>query len=45
MILDIAVIKGDGVGPEMLEPTLEVLKVISEKFNHQLELYPVVALG
>lgn len=45
MILNIAVINGDGVGPEMMGPTIEVLKVISKKFEHQLNLYPVIASG
>lgn len=45
MFLDIAVIKGDGVGTEMMEPTLEVLKAVSHKFGHQLAVKTVLASG
>ncbi|SCP98152.1 3-isopropylmalate dehydrogenase [Anaerobium acetethylicum] len=45
MILNIAVIKGDGVGPEMMESALEILKSVCRQFEHQLNLYPVMASG
>lgn len=45
MILNIAIIKGDGVGPEMMEPTLKVVRVISRQFGHQLNLQQVLASG
>ncbi len=31
----IAVLSGDGIGPEVMTEALKVLKVIEEKFNHQ----------
>ncbi|MBX7490479.1 3-isopropylmalate dehydrogenase [Helicobacter turcicus] len=33
----IAVIKGDGIGPEIINEALKILKVIAEKFNFNLE--------
>ncbi len=34
----IAVIKGDGIGVEIVDQTLRVLKTIEEKYNHQFAL-------
>jgi len=31
---DIAVIPGDGIGPEVTNMTCEVLEVIAQKFSH-----------
>jgi len=45
MILDVAVISGDGVGPEMMAPTVAVLEAVCRKFGHQVNLYPVLACG
>ena len=36
MTLNIAVLPGDGVGPEVIAQALKVMKVISIKFNHDL---------
>lgn len=36
MTLNIAVLPGDGVGPEVIAQALKVMKVISIKFNHNL---------
>ena len=33
----IAVLKGDGIGPEIVNESLKVLKKIGEKFNHEFE--------
>ena len=33
----IAVIKGDGIGPEVVSQTMKVLDVVAEKYNHQFE--------
>jgi len=33
---NIAVLKGDGVGPEIVDATLTVLRVVEQKFNHRL---------
>ncbi|MDD4729742.1 MAG: 3-isopropylmalate dehydrogenase, partial [Dysgonamonadaceae bacterium] len=37
MKLKIAVLPGDGIGPEITEQALDVTKAICEKFNHTLE--------
>lgn len=34
----IAVLPGDGVGPEVINVTLKVIKVIEKKFNHQFKI-------
>ena len=31
----IAVLKGDGIGPEIVDVTVKVLEKIGEKFNHK----------
>lgn len=41
----IAVIKGDGIGPEIIEESLKVLKKIEDKFGHTFELTYVDAGG
>ena len=33
----IAVLKGDGIGPEIVNESLKVLKKIGEKYNHEFE--------
>ncbi len=43
MKLEAAVIKGDGVGPEMMEGALLVLKAVCRRFGHTLKPYPVEA--
>ena len=45
MIVNLAVIPGDGVGPEMTQPALEVLKAVCAKYNHKLEIHMVLAGG
>jgi len=40
----IAVIKGDGIGPEIVTETLKVLDAVANKFNHSFE-YRHVLLG
>lgn len=45
MNLDVAVIKGDGVGPEMMKPALEALKEVCSLYGHRLNLQQVVASG
>ena len=37
MIKKIAVLKGDGIGPEVTNQSLKVLEGIAEKFNHKFE--------
>ena len=45
MKIEAAVIKGDGVGPEMMDGAVLVLKKICRVFGHELHLHPVVACG
>lgn len=45
MKLDVAVIKGDGVGSEMMEPAIKVLQAVCHKFGHKLCIYPAAACG
>ena len=40
----VAVIKGDGIGPEIVEAGIKVLDKIAEKYNHQFE-YEEVFMG
>lgn len=37
MKLNIAVLSGDGIGPEVTTQSIKVLNAIAEKFNHQFE--------
>lgn len=41
----IAVIKGDGIGPEIVEQAVHVLKKIEQKYNHEFSLNYVDAGG
>ncbi|SDY25618.1 3-isopropylmalate dehydrogenase [Eubacterium barkeri] len=41
----IAVIKGDGIGPEIVDASTKVLGVIGEKYGHQFDLTNVLAGG
>ncbi len=34
----IAVLPGDGVGPEVIEAAIKVIEIIEKKFNHQFEI-------
>jgi 3-isopropylmalate dehydrogenase len=45
MKYNIAVIPGDGIGPEVVEETIKVLKVIGDKFGHRFEYEYVLAGG
>ena len=45
MKCNIAVIPGDGIGPEVVEETIKVLKVIGDKFGHRFEYEYVLAGG
>ena len=38
MIKTIAILPGDGIGPEVMSQAIRVLKKIEEKFNHQFKL-------
>lgn len=41
----IAVIKGDGIGPEIVEASIKVLDKIGEKYNHTFDYTEVLAGG
>jgi 3-isopropylmalate dehydrogenase len=41
----IAVIKGDGIGPEITDEAIKVLNVIGEKYGHTFEFQEVLAGG
>lgn len=45
MKLEVAVIKGDGVGPEMMNQAIGVLQAVCKQFDHELCVYPVAACG
>jgi 3-isopropylmalate dehydrogenase len=36
MKLNIAVLPGDGIGPEIMEQALKVVRIVCEKYNHEL---------
>ena len=39
MNFNIAVLKGDGIGPEIVNEAIKSLNAIGKKFNHQLPKY------
>lgn len=41
----IAVIKGDGIGPEIVDEAIKVLNKVGEKFNHKFEYTEALAGG
>lgn len=45
MIYRLAVIKGDGIGPEVVDCAIEVLNAIGKKYNHTFEYQEVLAGG
>ena len=45
MNYNIAVIRGDGIGPEVVNETIRVLDKIGEKFGHTFNYTPVLAGG
>lgn len=45
MKYNIAVIRGDGIGPEIVDQTLRVLDKIGEKFNHEFNYEYLLAGG
>lgn len=42
---NLAVIKGDGIGPEIVDEALKVLEVIGEKYDHKFKFTEVAAGG
>ncbi|HBH13637.1 MAG: 3-isopropylmalate dehydrogenase [Clostridiales bacterium 38_11] len=45
MTFNIALIKGDGIGPEIMNETVRVLYAVGEKFGHSFEIKEVLAGG
>jgi 3-isopropylmalate dehydrogenase len=39
MLLDITVLPGDGIGPEVTDQAVLVLQAVADHFNHQLQLH------
>ena len=44
MTYQITVIKGDGIGPEIVDETIKVLDAVGEKYGHQFN-YERVLMG
>src|SRR5277367_3268815 len=38
MLLNLTILPGDGIGPEVTDQAIEVLKAVAEAFNHKLQL-------
>ncbi len=45
MNFNITLIKGDGIGPEIIDEAVKVLNKISEKYNHTFNFNEVLAGG
>jgi 3-isopropylmalate dehydrogenase len=45
VVYKIAVIEGDGIGPEVVAEAIKVLNVVGEKFNHEFNFTKVMAGG
>ncbi len=45
MEFNIAVVKGDGIGPEVVESAIEILDIIGKKYNHNFNFKEVLAGG
>ena len=47
MKLKIAVLPGDGIGPEIMQESVKILKAVAERFQHEFrfESAPVGAAG
>ena len=42
MQLKIALLAGDGIGPEVIEQAVKVSNAIADKFNHAIEWIPAL---
>jgi 3-isopropylmalate dehydrogenase len=42
MKLNIAVLAGDGIGPEVIEQAIKVVNAVCEKYNHEIVLTPAL---
>lgn len=45
MNFKIGVIKGDGIGPEVIDETINILDEIGDKYNHKFEYHDILAGG
>lgn len=45
MEYNIALVKGDGIGPEIVDSAVKVLTVVGEKFGHKFNFIPYLAGG
>ncbi|MEG0496274.1 MAG: isocitrate/isopropylmalate family dehydrogenase, partial [Eubacterium sp.] len=45
MDVKIAVIKGDGIGPEIVETSIKVLNKVAENYDHKFDYTEVLAGG
>ena len=45
MIFNIALLKGDGIGPEIVDSAVKVLEVIGKKYGHQFNFTPYLIGG
>ena len=45
MKYSIALLKGDGIGPEIVDSAVEVLKKVGTKFGHEFEFTPYLIGG
>ena len=45
MDLNIALLKGDGIGPEIVESTVKVLEKVADKFGHKFNFTPYLILS
>ena len=45
MVMNIALLKGDGIGPEIVESAVEVLKATGEKYGHTFNFTPYLIGG
>ena len=45
MIFNIALLKGDGIGPEIVDSAVKVLETIGKKYGHQFNFTPYLIGG
>jgi len=45
MKFKIAVLPGDGIGPEVIKQAIKVIAVIKKRFNHDIELFEGIVGG
>ena len=45
MNFNIAVIRGDGIGPEVIDETIKVLNAVGDRFGHRFNYHDVLAGG